>query len=165
MTCVSNFYNSTCVFLMQHFQKLLQWDLCVGFSILVSSLLKAAKATSYDKSVVQSSSAVPGARWILHGLEKLMSWACMSFKPAESWSLVLKRVRVTNKFRLRVGGDQSPPVTEKPVKSLGKVFNCSLDEGVCGKTWNTQWLRDTTLMMCPSVCSRCTWNTTELDLL
>ena len=35
--------------------------------------------------------AVPGARWILQGLENIMAWARMSFKPAKSRSLVLKK--------------------------------------------------------------------------
>ncbi|KAK0146299.1 hypothetical protein N1851_014401 [Merluccius polli] len=72
--------------------------------------------------------AAPGARWILQGLESIMAWACMSFKPAKSRSLVLKKGKVTDKFRFRLGEHKIPSVTEKPVKSLGKVFNCSLND-------------------------------------
>jgi len=36
---------------------------------------------------------VPGARWILQGLERLMTWARMCFKPTKS--LVLKRGKIT----------------------------------------------------------------------
>lgn len=75
-----------------------------------------------------TTAAVPGARWILQGLERLMSWARMSFKPAKSRSLVLKKEKVTDRFRFRLGEHQIPSVTERPVKSLGKVFNCSLTE-------------------------------------
>ncbi|KAK1879795.1 Serine protease HtrA-like [Dissostichus eleginoides] len=75
-----------------------------------------------DLSVTTTS--VPGARWVLQGLEKLVAWARMSFKPTKSQSLVLKRGKVIDKYRFRVGEDQIPSVTE-PVKSLGKVFNCS----------------------------------------
>ncbi len=71
--------------------------------------------------------AVLGARWILQGLERLISWACMSFKPAKSRSLVLKKGKVTDRFRFRLGEYQIP-VTERPVKSLGKVFNCKLND-------------------------------------
>lgn len=35
---------------------------------------------------------------------------------------------VTDKFCFRLGEQLIPSVTEKPVKSLGKVFNCSLDD-------------------------------------
>ena len=62
-----------------------------------------------DLSVTTS---VPGARWVLQGLEKLVAWARMSFKPTESWSLVLKRGKVIDKYRFRVGEDQIPSVTE-----------------------------------------------------
>ncbi len=75
-----------------------------------------------------TTTAVPGARWILQGLERLMSWARMSFKPVKSRSLVLKKGKVTDRFRFRLGEHQIPSVTERPVKSLGKAFNCRLND-------------------------------------
>ena len=48
--------------------------------------------------------SVPGGRWILTGLEKLMGWARMSFKPTKSRSLVLKKGRVADKFRFSIAG-------------------------------------------------------------
>lgn len=39
--------------------------------------------------------------------------------------MVLKKGTVTDRFRVRLGEHLIPSVTEKPVKSLGKVFNCS----------------------------------------
>ena len=75
-----------------------------------------------------TTTAVPGARWILQGLENIMAWARMSFKPAKSRSLVLKKGKVTVKICCRLGEHQVPSVTEKPMKSLGKVFNCSLND-------------------------------------
>lgn len=73
-----------------------------------------------------TATSVPGCRWLLQGLEKLISWARMSFKPAKSRSLVLKKGKVADRFRFAIGGTPIPTVTEKPVKSLGKVFNSSL---------------------------------------
>lgn len=84
-----------------------------------------------------TTTAVSGARWILQGLERLMAWACMSFKPAKSRSLVLKKGKVTDKFRFSLGEHQIPSVTEKPVKSLGKVFNCSLNDRDSSKATST----------------------------
>ncbi len=75
-----------------------------------------------------TTTAVPGARWFLHGWERLMSWARMSFKPAKSRSLVLKKGKLTDRFCFRLGEYQIPSVTERPVKSLGKVFNCRLND-------------------------------------
>ncbi|KAK0135126.1 hypothetical protein N1851_029059 [Merluccius polli] len=76
-------------------------------------------------------SSAPGptkclTRWILQGLEKLIGWARMSFKPTKSRSMVLKRGKVVDKFRFLVDGTAIPTITEKPVTSLGKIFDCSL---------------------------------------
>ena len=45
--------------------------------------------------------AEAGARWILKGLEKLIKWARMSFKPRKSRSLVIKKVRLATQASLR----------------------------------------------------------------
>lgn len=75
-----------------------------------------------------STTSVPGCRWLLLGLEQLITWARMSFKPAKSRSLVLKEGKVTDRFRFALGGTQIPPVSEKPVKNLGKLFTSSLKD-------------------------------------
>ncbi|KAK0143143.1 hypothetical protein N1851_018727 [Merluccius polli] len=41
--------------------------------------------------------SVPGSRWILQGLERLITWATMSFKPSKSRSMVLKKGKKSNK--------------------------------------------------------------------
>jgi len=70
--------------------------------------------------------SVPGSRWILKGLEEMITWACMSHKPAKSRTLVLKKENMTNKFCFALGSTQIPSITEKPVKRLGKGFDCNL---------------------------------------
>ncbi|XP_053332775.1 uncharacterized protein LOC128506382 [Clarias gariepinus] len=72
--------------------------------------------------------SVPGCRWILKGLEKLMEWARMHFKPSKSRSMVLKKGKVDDKFRFYIKGIAIPTISEKPVKSLGKVFDSSLKD-------------------------------------
>lgn len=94
-----------------------------------------------DLTVMTTS--VPGCRWLLQGLEKLISWAKMSFKPAKSRSLVLKKGKVADHFRFALGGTKIPTVTEKPVKSLGKVFDSSLKDAAAvqqTKSDLTAWL-------------------------
>nr|XP_055068382.1 uncharacterized protein LOC129450032 [Misgurnus anguillicaudatus] len=85
---------------------------------------------------------VPGGRWILKGLEEMTTWAGMCFKPAKSRSLVLKKGKLTNKFRFTIGTTQIPSITEKPVKSLGKVLDCSLrDTAICATNLELEvWL-------------------------
>lgn len=50
----------------------------------------------------------------------------MSFKPAMSRSLVLKRGKVNDTLRLSIGGITIHTITETLVKSLGKVFDSTL---------------------------------------
>ncbi|TWW59294.1 hypothetical protein D4764_06G0008240, partial [Takifugu flavidus] len=69
--------------------------------------------------------SVPGCRWILQGLERLILWARMSFKPTMSRSMVLKKGKVVDKFRFSISGTIIPSITEQPVKSLGKLFDSS----------------------------------------
>ncbi|RXN04375.1 reverse transcriptase [Labeo rohita] len=83
---------------------------------------------AFMDDITVTTTTVPGARWILQGLERLMVWARMSFKPGKSRSLVRKKGKVTDEFRFRLGQHQIPSVTEKPVKSLGKAFSCSLND-------------------------------------
>ncbi|KAJ3605395.1 hypothetical protein NHX12_027442, partial [Muraenolepis orangiensis] len=70
--------------------------------------------------------SVPGCRWILKGLEELVEWARMRFKPAKSRSMVLRKGKLVDKFRFNIADTAIPSISEKPVKSLGKVFDCSL---------------------------------------
>ncbi|XP_062872774.1 uncharacterized protein LOC134334411 [Trichomycterus rosablanca] len=90
-----------------------------------------------------TTTSVPGCRWLLQGLEQLISWARMSFKPAKSRFLVLKKGKVVDRFRFAIGETAIPSVTDKPVKSLGKVVNSSLrDSGALQQTKAdlTAWL-------------------------
>ena len=65
-----------------------------------------------------TTTSVPECRWILQGLERLMTSARMSFKPSK-W-------KVINKLRFSISGTVIPTITEQPVKSLGKLFDSNL---------------------------------------
>lgn len=67
-----------------------------------------------------------GCRWILQGLENLICWPRMSFKPTKSRTMVRKRGKLVDKFHFVVDGTTIPSITEKPVTSLRKTFDCSL---------------------------------------
>jgi len=61
----------------------------------------------------------------------------------ESTSLVLKKGNTTEKFSFPLGSTQIPSITEKPVKSLGKVFDCSLSDTASIRATNEEleaWL-------------------------
>ena len=42
--------------------------------------------------------------------------------------MVLKKGKVEEKIRFAIEGKPIPTITEKPVKSLGKVFDCTLKD-------------------------------------
>lgn len=94
------------------------------FALAMNMIVKSA----FMDDLTVTTTSVPGSRWILQGLEKLIAWARMSFKPATSRSLVLKRGKVVDRFRFSLAGATIPSITEKPVKSLGKYFDYSLKD-------------------------------------
>lgn len=57
----------------------------------------------------------------------------MSFNPVKSRSLALKMGKVADQFCFTLGGTQIPTVTEKLVKTLGKIFNSSLKDTTADK--------------------------------
>ncbi|KAI4876470.1 hypothetical protein NFI96_017397 [Prochilodus magdalenae] len=95
---------------------------------LSKSGIRQPPIRAFMDDLTVTTTSVPGCRWILQGLEKLISWARMSFKPSKSRSMVLKRGKVVDKFRFVVDGEEIPSITEKPVMSLGKAFNSSLQD-------------------------------------
>lgn len=56
--------------------------------------------------------------------------------PEKSRSLVLKRAEVTDRFHFCLGGTHISSVTEKPMKSLGKTFDCSLEDAASIRATN-----------------------------
>ncbi|TWW62214.1 hypothetical protein D4764_04G0008610 [Takifugu flavidus] len=83
---------------------------------------------AYMDDLTVTTTSVPGCRWILQGLERLILWAKMSFKPTKSRSMVLKKGKVVDKFRFSISGTVIPSITEQPVKNLGKLFDSSLKD-------------------------------------
>lgn len=98
---------------------------------------------AYMHNLTVMTSSVPRCRWLLQGLERLIVWARMSFNPARSRSLVIRKGRVTSQFHFATEDTTIPSVVEKLVKSLGKVYNSDLKDTAarqaCANDLNT-WL-------------------------
>nr|AAN12398.1 polyprotein [Tetraodon nigroviridis] len=110
---------------------------------ITKSGIRQPPIRAFMDDLTVTTTSVPGCRWILQGLERLMTWARMRFKPGKSRSLVLKAGKVTDRFRFYLGGTQIPSVSEKPVKSLGKMFDGSLKDAASIRETNDQlghWL-------------------------
>lgn len=71
--------------------------------------------------------------------KRLITWACMSFKSGKSRSLVLKKGLAIDKYRFALASTQIPFITEKPVKSLGKVLDCRLKDTASERPTNN-WI-------------------------
>ncbi|XP_061589349.1 uncharacterized protein LOC133454644 [Cololabis saira] len=93
---------------------------------LTNSGMRQPPIRAFMDDLTVTTTSVPGCRWILQGLERLISWARMNFKPAKSRSLVVRKGKVTDRFRFSIGATEIPSVGEKPVKSLGKIYDCTL---------------------------------------
>ncbi|KAK0150615.1 hypothetical protein N1851_008284 [Merluccius polli] len=75
---------------------------------------------AFMDDLTMTTTSAPGSRWILKGLEELITWARMSFKPVKSRSLVLK------KGKSFIDHSDTFDQRETSEESLGKVFDCSL---------------------------------------
>lgn len=110
---------------------------------LTKSGIRQLPIRAFMDDLTVTTTSVPGCRWILQGLEHLINWAWMEFKPAKSRSLVVKKGKVTDQFRFSLGDIQIPSVGEKPVKSLGKIYDCTLKDTASLQTTTKQlgiWL-------------------------
>ncbi|XP_052402932.1 uncharacterized protein LOC127949523 [Carassius gibelio] len=66
------------------------------------SALRQSPITEFMDDLTVTTESVPDCWWIVKGLEKLMEWARMHFKPAKSRSMVLRRGKVDDNFRFSV---------------------------------------------------------------
>lgn len=97
-----------------------------------------------DDLTITTSSHVQ-ARWILKTLGDVASWARMVFKPKKSRSIVMRKGKVTDAFKLHVQGEEIPTIRENPIKCLGKWYDDTLgDRNNISKTEKQadEWLRN-----------------------
>ncbi|XP_033747101.1 uncharacterized protein LOC117332324 [Pecten maximus] len=78
------------------------------------------------------------ARWIISALEATVGWARMKFKPGKSRCLILKRGKVTRRFKLSIQQEEIPTIVDNPIKCLGKWFDASLNDSRNIKRLQTQ---------------------------
>jgi len=68
------------------------------------------------------------ARWMLSELDHMATWARMRFKPKKSRCMVIRRGKITSRFKLEVQGEPIPTIVGNPIKCLGKWFDESLTD-------------------------------------
>ena len=84
------------------------------------------KAFMDDTTVIVNK--VETGRDVLARLDSLITWSRMKFKPSKSRSLSLRKGKVDESVRFQIGGQDIPKVSEEPVKSLGRWYDCSLKD-------------------------------------
>ena len=81
-----------------------------------------------DDMTITTTSTI-GARWVLKGIEKLVTWARRSLHASKPWSLLLKGIAL-ERGRFKLSGKIIPAIQEKSIKSLGKHIDHSLRDTV-----------------------------------
>lgn len=139
------FTSGTTTFAWHHLEKGIITGCTVSvtlFALVMNMLVKAAEVEcrgpvsksgthqplirAFMDDLTVTATSVTGCHWLLQGLERLMTWARMAFKPAKSRSLVLRKGRVEDEYCFHLDGALIPSVSEKPIKSLGKIFDGTL---------------------------------------
>ena len=72
--------------------------------------------------------SVPAAQIALHRVREVVEWARMKLKPAKSRSAVLVRGGVMEVEPFSVDGTTIPSIQRKPVKTLGRIFDGTLND-------------------------------------
>ncbi|XP_066271283.1 uncharacterized protein [Branchiostoma lanceolatum] len=68
------------------------------------------------------------ARWMLAELDLMATWARMKFKPKKSRCMVIKKGKITSRFKLEVQGEPIPSIEGNPIKCLGKWYDDTLSD-------------------------------------
>ncbi|XP_076860736.1 uncharacterized protein LOC143513938 [Brachyhypopomus gauderio] len=108
---------------------------------LSKSGMRQPPIRAFMDDLTVTATTVTGCRWLLQGLERIITWARMMFKPAKSRSLVLRKGKVVEKYRFYLDGVLIPSVTEKPIKSLGKIYDSTLKDKVAVQSTHAELKR------------------------
>ena len=117
------------------------------FALAMNMLIKATEAEcrgptmrsdlrhppirAYMDDMTMTTTSVTGARCLPKGIEKLITWARMSFNAKKSKSLVLKKGKLSEDW-FKLSGEYIP-TNDKPAKSLGKCFDHTLNDTVANQ--------------------------------
>ena len=85
---------------------------------------------SYIDYMTITTTSTIGARWVLKGIEKLVTLARMSFNTLKSQSLVLKKGIAMEKEHFKLLDETIPTIQEKSIKGLGKCIDRSLRDTI-----------------------------------
>ena len=109
-----------------------------------SGIIQPPSRAFVDDMTLITKSAIE-ARWSLEELVKMIEWARMRFKPSKSRSMTLKKGKVDERMKYRIGQEVIPTITEKPIKGLGKWYRAAMSdrESICNiHTKIAEWMKE-----------------------
>ena len=68
------------------------------------------------------------AKCVQEAMEETATWARMKFEPSKSRCLVVKKGKITQRFRLKIPGEEIPSIIDNPIKCLGKWYDDTLKD-------------------------------------
>ena len=68
------------------------------------------------------------ARWVLGAMEETAIWTRMKFEPSKSRCLVVKKGKITQRFKLKIQGEEIPSIVDNLIKCLGKRYDDTLKD-------------------------------------
>ena len=113
------------VLVMQVFLKAAETT-CSGADLGEGLHMPPLKAFMDDTTIIASRD--DEAQNTLHKLHSTIEWAKMKFKPQKSRSLSLSKGKVNPKVVFTIAEERIPTVSEKPVKSLGRVYDAAMKD-------------------------------------
>ena len=106
-----------------------------------SSGQRQANSRLFMDDITGTTETVPQSRYLLDSTEKKLKWAGLSARAKKCRSLVIIKGKVKRRL-LKVGGELITPIQDLPIKSLGKVYNETLNEKQQIEEVNKQVLAD-----------------------
>ena len=94
--------------------------------ILNGKAIEAVRGFMDDISLLVPS--VPVAKVVLTRTDVVLKWARMALKPPKSRSVVVKRGKLQNVEPFSVDGVRIPGLQNKPLRTLGRVYDLSIDD-------------------------------------
>ena len=92
---------------------------------VTSSGVRQPSCRAFMDDITTMTSCQIGTRWILQGLDKMVLWARMRFKPQKSRTLTIVKGKIKDQ-RFKIGNNYIPTIKDNPIRCLGKVFDESL---------------------------------------
>ncbi len=88
---------------------------------------------SYIDDITCLLRTAPCTSRLLKGLDELITWARMKFKPQKSRSLSLRKGERNDRVTFTISGENIPRIVDQPIRSLGRLYTSGHSDKDMGK--------------------------------